>query len=552
MLIREILKFPGVSAPVVVAIVALLLVQSLFEMANVLLLVGIIEALPSMAEQDGISMFGLSVSWFAYILVFICSTLFLMVLRYIALRYVTSVSYNVCRELNIAIARGLLSDSDYYSPGFDRSELLATVGQKTQVVAHQYVLQVLSLISNVGIFVVLIAYLLWAEPVYTSIMFSIVVGCYASIMYAVKRRLVSLGATVSNAQSGVMQIFNKIMDLRVPLSYTGSFQGVLNALQSRELVLRGSLTNMHVVTSSPRVLIEGIVLSMFAGVLLVMLGYGADFDISGLILLAVAFQRLLPLVQLIYASWSNISGVKKIKSDVMRFHMPDSLSDRKARDFNPSVLSILRRHLQLFPKHTITVSPDRFRIGQKVLMQGESGVGKSMLLAALANRTARLRAALALDEVAYNRVEREWFFQHTYYMPQDDALVEGSVLENILIGLEPTPQRMDVISSLLLGFGLTSIAEENSVFLSKIITEESEGLSGGQIQRVLLIRALLEPRRIYLLDEATSGLDEDTEHKVINKMFETRPESTFIMISHNKNIEAIFDVKIKVEKEYIS
>ena len=112
-------------------------------------------------------------------------------------------------ELNIAIARGLLSDSDFYSLGFDRSELLATVGQKTQVVAHQYVLQVLSLISNVGIFVVLIAYLLWAEPVYTSIMFSIVVGCYAFIMYAVKRRLVSLGTSVSDAQSGVLKYLIK-------------------------------------------------------------------------------------------------------------------------------------------------------------------------------------------------------------------------------------------------------------------------------------------------------------------------------------------------------
>ena len=122
---------------------------------------------------------------------------------------------------------------------------------------------------------------------------------------------------------------------------------------------------MHVVTSSPRVLIEGVVLSIFAGVLRDV-GYGADFKISSLILLAVAFQRLLPLVQLIYASWSNVSGVKKIKSDVMQFHMPDLVSHRQASDFNPSVFSITRGHLQLFPRHTITVSPDRFKIDRGV------------------------------------------------------------------------------------------------------------------------------------------------------------------------------------------
>ena len=71
-------------------------------------------------------------------------------------------------------------------------------------------------------------------------------------------------------------------------------------------------------------------------------------------------------------------------------------------------------------------------------------------------------------------------------MPQDDVLVEGTVLENILIGREPTHQRMDVISSLLLGFGLTPIVEENSDFLSKTITEESEDYLAGKFNESYL------------------------------------------------------------------
>ena len=77
-------------------------------------------------------------------------------------------------------------------------------------------------------------------------------------------------------------------------------------------------------------------------------------------------------------------------------------------------------------------------------------------------------------------------------------------------------------------------------------------LSGGQIQRIGIARALYKKSSILLLDEATSALDTETEKAVINSIQEEMSSITLIMIAHRISTLENCDRIIKIEKGKIS
>ena len=84
-----------------------------------------------------------------------------------------------------------------------------------------------------------------------------------------------------------------------------------------------------------------------------------------------------------------------------------------------------------------------------------------------------------------------------------------------------------------------------------IVGENGAKLSGGQIQRLGIARALYKKPQILILDEATSGLDEETEEKLLSNLMNIKPNLTIIIISHNKKILKICNKVYKIFNQNI-
>ena len=85
--------------------------------------------------------------------------------------------------------------------------------------------------------------------------------------------------------------------------------------------------------------------------------------------------------------------------------------------------------------------------------------------------------------------------------------------------------------------GLQSITGENGI-----------KLSGGQRQRIGIARALYKNKSILILDEATSGIDLDTEEKLFKSLIKYKKNITLIMISHRKKSLQFCNKKFFLEK----
>jgi len=170
--------------------------------------------------------------------------------------------------------------------------------------------------------------------------------------------------------------------------------------------------------------------------------------------------------------------------------------------------------------------------GQRLVLTGPSGGGKSTLLALLAGFAAPADGEILFDGRRFRCFSDAARAAHVAWLGQRPWLFEASIADNIALGcpdatharIEQAAERAQVLEfSRLLPDGLDTVIGENGV-----------GLSGGQAQRVALARALLAPHPLILLDEPTAGLDAAGEDEVLTALERVLQDSpaTVVCASH--------------------
>lgn len=198
-------------------------------------------------------------------------------------------------------------------------------------------------------------------------------------------------------------------------------------------------------------------------------------------------------------------------------------------------------HKQIFDNVNLTVKP-----GEKVLLMAPSGWGKTTLL--------RLMLGLkkpAQGEILLNgkNVTGNWNAAHNYYsyVNQKPFMFDDTLLFNITLGRQVDDSQLHKI---IHESGLDSLVKDQG--LNHNVGEDGNGLSGGQIQRVEIARALLSGRPILLADEATSALD-PTLSLAIHKTLLKNPKIAVIEVAHKISPEekAMFDKIVHLDKRIV-
>lgn len=167
-------------------------------------------------------------------------------------------------------------------------------------------------------------------------------------------------------------------------------------------------------------------------------------------------------------------------------------------------------------------------MGSKILLKGVNGSGKSTLLNILFKITDKYSGLITINnhnlkEINFNEVRN-----NISYVSQNDSLLPGTILYNILLDEDYNDLRFRRISSLL--------------YLDKIINNKVNGintvirdnLSGGEKQRIILARALYKKFDVLLLDEALSEVDYHFRTKIVSNINNYYKDKTIIMVSHNE------------------
>jgi ATP-binding cassette subfamily C protein len=214
----------------------------------------------------------------------------------------------------------------------------------------------------------------------------------------------------------------------------------------------------------------------------------------------------------------------------------------------PSSLSIRNLGFTYLGNETKTLSGVSIDVhpGSLVAIIGTSGSGKSTLADLILGLLQPTEGTVEIDgEPPTSFSERGR--SSLGYVPQKPGLVSGSIEQNIALGVEENDVDHNKLSESIKDSYLQDLIESLPQGLKTQVGNRKDELSGGQIQRIGLARALYFQPSLLVMDEATSALDAESENQINIALARMRGKVTVILIAHRLNTVQRADVVFLIE-----
>jgi ATP-binding cassette subfamily B multidrug efflux pump len=168
--------------------------------------------------------------------------------------------------------------------------------------------------------------------------------------------------------------------------------------------------------------------------------------------------------------------------------------------------------------------------GEKIVVVGRTGAGKTIFCNLVARILEPPKSCLFFDGIEIHEIPLEVLRRSIGYVPQDTFLFSDTIRENIAFGkTDATEKEVEEVAR------LAQIYDETMGFpegMNTVIGERGVTLSGGQRQRIAIARAILMDLPIFILDDALSSVDIQTEERILEGLEKFFRGKTSILITH--------------------
>jgi len=224
------------------------------------------------------------------------------------------------------------------------------------------------------------------------------------------------------------------------------------------------------------------------------------------------------------ASWERVA-------EILRGDETASETDEAPILPNPREAIVFRGVcFRYFPTQPVLNELDlRIPAGGTLCIVGPTGAGKSTLLSLLVRFYDPQEGAIEVDGVDLRSFDLPSVRERIALIPQDPALLDGSLLENIAIG-RPNASQTDVMEAARMAL-VHDFAQALPEGYHSRVGEGGAPLSAGQRRCVALARALVRQAPILLLDDPTAGLDADSETRLLAAIRHAPGPRTVVMVT---------------------
>lgn len=189
--------------------------------------------------------------------------------------------------------------------------------------------------------------------------------------------------------------------------------------------------------------------------------------------------------------------------------------------------------------------------GSKVALAGTTGAGKSTLADIILGVLEPQSGHVRISGMVVNEAINLWPGALAY-VPQNVAMINGTVRENVALGLPAGAIDDDQVWHSLQQAHLAEFLSDSRNGLDTLIGERGVRLSGGQRQRLGLARALYSRPKLLVLDEATSALDAETEVLIADALAALSDEVTTVTVAHRLAPIRHSDIVVYLEDGYVT
>ena len=494
----------------------------------------------NLEEKDFLSFITIS-----FCIAIIASVCFRVLVYYLLTRISFSAGADICKDIMYkVISQPYKKHSEENS-----SEVIAGIINKSNTVIYGVIVPVLMIMSSLTVLFLFIGALLAVSIKATFSIFAITIFIYSVLVFFSNKKLQSNSEIIAKNQTlSVKTIQEALGSIRnIILDGTGNF--FHKRFSDADFITRYNQGTNMFIGASPKYIVEGIGIIAIAIIAFIFVKSSYSETIIPILgLYALAAQKLLPISQIIYGSFTQISGSRESLIDVLKYlniSNESNISEENI-DFKKSI-KIQNVSFSYDNKKNIlnNINLD-IKKGDKIGIIGPTGSGKSTFIDIISGLILPLDGSVYVDEKKLTQDNLRSWQNKISYVPQDIYLIDSSIKENIALGKQEKFINSEKVNSSLEKVALKDFVSQKEYGIKSRIGEAGSQLSGGQRQRIGLARAIYKNSEILILDEATSALDSKTENSIIEEIYSLK-NITLIMVTHRPRVldkcNKIFEIK---------
>ena len=481
-------------------------------------------------------------------LVYILKTIFLVYLTFKKNRFLQNITAYISNRLY----SNYLSQEYHFYLNRNSSELIKNIQIEVGLLST-YITSLISILIEFGFVLAIIFTLLYIE-----FLGALSVGIFFGLLSLIffhftKKKIKVWGEIRQDVDTKISKIILESLGGIKDILILGKTQNYIKDFSQKNLRKYRIASNQETLTQISRYYLELIsVLGVISFIAILIVISKANSDLISVlgVFLAAAF-RLLPSLNRILNSIQTIK-YSKPSLDVIYNEVLNSIPHKKQflkrSDFKfekeiklTDVSFGFNKKQQIFNAINLKIKK-----GQVVGIIGESGSGKSTLIDLIMGLHHPTKGEIRIDGILDFQKNQAWK-NIIGYVSQSIYLTDDTIKNNIALGIPNDEISENKIFELLKEVQLEEFVKKLELGINTKVGERGVQLSGGQIQRLGIARALYNSPEILILDEATSALDSKIEKEVMECIYKLKQNKTIIMIAHRlntlKKCDFLYEVK---------
>jgi len=494
-----------------------------------------------------------------FLFLLIVKNLYLFLLAKYQIKFINK----VLKNLRLNIFDNYLNQSIVFLSKKNSSAFLQNVINYCNIYTTFFLLPLLNLTLEILVLVFTICILFYYNFMVTLICSLLLLVFGAIILVFNKNSMIKYGG-ISNSQSvlfikNIQQTFSAIKDIKI----LGKESFFRKRVEGNINLLNSSSYKAGVVGAYPKYLLETVVVSIL--ILFLIFNLDPEYNrgiISPFLLLFVAATfRLLPsinkILNLVNRIRFSISTVKSLLNELKKIEANryNEIINKKIKPKINIIKKIEIKNLKFSYDNKKDYCLDSLNLNiynnSLIGITGKSGSGKSTLIDIIMGLKFPNAGFVKINNYDLLDINSNWR-RMIGYVQQDVFLLDDSIKFNIAFGVQEKninkKKIFDLIKKTQLESFITSLPEG----IDTKVGERGARISGGQKQRIAIARALYSSPKILILDEATNGIDYDSEILILKLLKKIKKDMIIIFVSHKKNVLKFCDVvyELKNRKVY--
>lgn len=493
--------------------------------------------------------------------IFITAIIFANFIRLTLLYTLTRCSVATGADISINMYRRTLHQEFSIHMSRNSGEIINSIVNKTKILTQDIIIPILIIISSTIILIGIVTILLTINFTVSLLAFIIFSILYYIITKLTKKQLTRNSLVVANNSTKMIKLLQEALGgIRyVLIDRKQNFYSHL--FENAVIPYWRALGNLRIFSQSPRFIIETIALTFFAILAYLMSKDGNNISNSLPMLgaLVLGAQRLIPVLQALYGSYSTYVGAQASFNDILVL-LDQPLPEEAEKNKNNQHIEKLTFEKKIFLSDLSFRYKDKtpwilrnvhltINKGDRIGFIGTTGSGKSTLIDIIMGLLTPTNGEIYIDNQKISMKNKSKWQANISHVPQHIYISDSTIAENIAFGVPKKHIDLIKLKKAANQAKISDLIESWENGYNTIVGERGVLLSGGQLQRIGIARALYKQASLFIFDEATNALDNKTEDAVMRTIENLQKDLTILIIAHRlttlKNCDKIIRINNK-------